>query len=58
VPGGGEDFAVVVGEGVGGHFCGLVVCVSWVEWLMKGLGGIGGCVLYEGWFGIEVVNVW
>lgn len=23
VPGGGEDLAVIVGEGVGGHCCGL-----------------------------------
>lgn len=31
VPGGGEDFAVVVGEGVGGHCCEFVfwLCLGW-----------------------------
>jgi hypothetical protein len=53
VPGGGEDFAVVVGEGVGGHCCGLSLGLSRVGWLVKGLGGVGECMLYEGWFEVE-----
>lgn len=28
-----------------------------VGWLLKGLGGVGGCMLYEGWFEVEVVDV-
>jgi hypothetical protein len=57
VPGGGEDLAVVVGEGVGGHCCAVGFGVSWVGWLVEGIGGVGRCMLYESWFEVEVVSV-
>ena len=56
LPGGGEDLAVVVGESVESHVWVLGWGMLWIGWLLEGLGGVGGCALYENWLNVEVVN--
>lgn len=56
LPGSGEDLAVVVSESVGSHGWVLGCGMLWIGWLLEGLGGVGGCTLYENWLDVKVVD--